>query len=258
MLSSRTDETNYDAIIENPNPSIGKFGDALRQASRFGNVHQFKRLIDWGVPLFGIIAVNWRENGGFSALDCAAANGHEEIVRVLAKLGGSQLSNTPDDYSGMTPLLWAAQGGHWRCIEALCENYSQLDVTDRNGQTALHIACRELHYDLARVLLEHSCNPNIKDASLGKTPLHMVAGLGNYEMAELLVTRGADVNIVDNDGNTPIYIAAQEGHKELREMLLGYNRDQPHLSPGLAARGDISGSPVSPMQGQFPPSTQLE
>ena len=121
---------------------------------------------------------------------------------MLAKLGGSQLSNTPDDYSviwrcvlsggdalwwkGMTPLLWAAQGGHWECIEALCENYSDLDVTDRNvgtpqllhphspprfqGQTALHIACRALHYELARVLLEHQCNPNVRDASLVPTP----------------------------------------------------------------------------------------
>merc|ERR1711934_114739 len=105
------DETNYDAIINAKPPSVVAFGDGLRQASRFGDVKQFKRLIDWGIPLFGLLSINWREHGGFSALDCAAANGHVEIVRVLAKLGGSQLSSTPDDYSGMTPLLWAAQGG---------------------------------------------------------------------------------------------------------------------------------------------------
>eukprot|EP00657_Telonema_sp_P-1_P002706 TRINITY_DN16274_c0_g1_i2.p1 TRINITY_DN16274_c0_g1~~TRINITY_DN16274_c0_g1_i2.p1 ORF type:complete len:167 (-),score=48.65 TRINITY_DN16274_c0_g1_i2:240-740(-) len=123
---------NYDAIIESDTPSISAFGEGLRQASRFGNTKEFKRLIEWGIPHFGVISINWRENGGFSALDCAAANGHVDIVRVLARLGGSQLSNTPDDYSGMTPLLWAAQGGHWECIKALCENYSDLDVTDRN------------------------------------------------------------------------------------------------------------------------------
>ena len=31
------------------------------------------------------------------------------------------------------------------------------------GQTALHIACREHHHDLARVLLEHGCDPNLKE-----------------------------------------------------------------------------------------------
>ena len=36
---------------------------------------------------------------GFTALDCAAANGHTEIVGILARLGGSHGSNTPDYYS---------------------------------------------------------------------------------------------------------------------------------------------------------------
>jgi len=160
---------------------------------------QFTRLIDWGIPLFGLLSINWRENGGFSALDCAAANGHVDIVRVLARLGGSQLSNTADDFSGMTPLLWAAHAGHWRCIEELCQNYSNLDVMDRNGQTALHIACREHHHDLARVLLEHKCDPNLQEKVMGKTAIHMVAGTGDDQMCELLLSQHADVNIVDNE-----------------------------------------------------------
>lgn len=243
MAQDRVDETDYDAIIGATPPSIQSFGDALRQAARFGNIEQFTRLIDWGVPLFGIMSINWRENGGFSALDCAAANGHVDIVRVLARLGGSQLSNTADDFSGMTPLLWAAHAGHWRCIEELCRNYSNLDVMDRNGQTALHIACREHHHDLARVLLEHKCDPNLQEKVMGKTAIHMVAGTGDDKMCLLLLSQHADVNIVDNEGNTPIYVAAQEGHKELRELLLSFNREQPHLSAGLktldlAARAD--------------------
>ena len=36
----RADETDYDAIINATPPSIQAFGDALRQAARFGNVQQ--------------------------------------------------------------------------------------------------------------------------------------------------------------------------------------------------------------------------
>jgi len=213
---------------------LPNMAERLRQAARVGNTEEVIRIIDEEVPAFGVMALNYRENGGFTALDCAAANGHTEIVGILAKLGGSQGSNTPDYYSGMTPLLWAAQGGHWECIEKLCENFSDLDVCDKNGQTALHIACREGHFDLARVLLEHGCSPNIRDDSLGKTPLHMVAGLGAYDMCELLVVNGADVNIVDNDGNSSLYISSVEGHSEIRELLLRYSKVQSEVTAALS------------------------
>jgi len=216
------------------NATLPNMADRLRHESRVGNTKEVIRIIDEEVPAFGIQSINYRENGGFTALDCAAANGHTEIVGILAALGGSQGSNTPDYYSGMTPLLWAAQGGHWECIEKLCQNFSDLDVCDKNGQTALHIACREGHYDLARVLLEHGCSPNIRDNTLGKTPLHMVAGLGNHAMCELLAVNGADVNIVDNDGHSPLYITSAEGHAEIRELLLRYSKVQSEITREMA------------------------
>ena len=102
------------------------------------------------------------------------------------------------------------------------------------GQTALHIACREGHYDLARVLLEHGCSPNIQDATLGKSPLHMVTGTGNYDMCELLAVNGADVNLADNEGNTPLYIAAVEGHPTIQQLLLRYSRVQSEVTRDMA------------------------
>lgn len=104
----------------------------------------------------------------------------------------------------------------------------------RQGQTALHIACREGHYDLARVLLEHGCSPNIQDATLGKSPLHMVTGTGNFDMCELLAVNGADVNLADNEGNTPLYIAAVEGHPTIQQLLLRYSRVQSDVTRSMA------------------------
>merc|ERR1711988_161315 len=214
--------------------TLPNMAERLRHSARVGDLEEVIRIVDEEVPRFGVASVNYRENGGFTALDCASANGHTEIVGILARLGGSHGSNTPDYYSGMTPLLWAAQGGHWECIQKLCENYSDLDVCDKNGQTALHIACREGHFDLARVLLEHGCSPNIRDHSLGKTPLHMVTGTGNHAMCELLVVNGSDVNIVDNDGSTPLYISSVEGHSEIRELLLRYSKVQSDTTRALS------------------------
>jgi ankyrin repeat protein len=48
----------------------------------------------------------------------------------------------------------------------------------------------------------------------------MVTGTGNFDMCELLAVNGADVNLVDNEGNTPLYIAAVEGHPTIQQLLL--------------------------------------
>jgi len=227
--------------------TLPTMAENLRQAARIGDTEEVYRIIDEELPQFGVMAVNYRENGGFTALDCAAANGHTEIVRLLARLGGSHGSNTPDYYSGMTPLLWAAQGGHWECIAALCENYSDLDVCDKYGQTALHIACREGHKDLSRVLLENGCSPNIRDHTLGKTPLHMVAGLGAMDMCELLCVNGADVNVVDNEGHTPIYIASSEGHQDIKGLLLRYSKVQSEVTERMSP-------PLRPDESEYHPA----
>ena len=44
-----------------------------------------------------------------------------------------------------------------------------------------------------------------------ETPLHMAARSGNVQVAQLLVSHGADVNALNLDDLTPLVIAAQEG-----------------------------------------------
>jgi len=42
--------------------------------------------------------------------------------------------------------------------------------------------------------------------------LHYAAGIGNKDLAELLLSKGADVNAVNNKGVTPLAVAIQNGH----------------------------------------------
>jgi hypothetical protein len=64
---------------------------------------------------------------------------------------------------------------------------------------------------------------NIKKGSL--TPLHVAAYHGNKEEAELLVAKGADVNVKDKDDVTPLHVATNHGHKELAELLISEGAD---------------------------------
>jgi ankyrin repeat protein len=61
--------------------------------------------------------------------------------------------------------------------------------------------------------------------NLDKTPLHWAAQEGNKEMTELLLASGAEINAMDFSKWTPLHWAAQKGHKEEAELLLANKAD---------------------------------
>jgi len=90
-----------------------------------------------------------------------------------------------------------------------------------------HAFCGEIHDaaakgDLAKVAALLKENPDLvssKDQD-GDTPLHVAAGAGKTEVAKLLLVQKADVNARDNGGWTPLHFAAVRGQKEVAELLL--------------------------------------
>ena len=57
--------------------------------------------------------------------------------------------------------------------------------------------------EAARLLLKHGADVNIADGS-GNTPLHSAAFIGAVDMAKLLLENGADIHAVNNEGSAPL------------------------------------------------------
>ncbi len=53
----------------------------------------------------------------------------------------------------------------------------------------------------------------------GCTPLHCAARYGHKEVAELLITKGADINAKDDGGKTALSYAVEGGYTEIAEIL---------------------------------------
>ena len=51
------------------------------------------------------------------------------------------------------------------------------------------------------------------------TPLHAAALTGQTEAVELLIDKGADLNAENENGVTPLQMAAQQGHPAIVELL---------------------------------------
>lgn len=72
---------------------------------------------------------------------------------------------------------------------------------------------------VARLLLEHGADPNVRDCSTGTTPLHDAAREGFLETARVLVEYQANPQMTDNRGYRPVDLAHQEGHQDVVDFL---------------------------------------
>jgi uncharacterized protein len=176
-----------------PNASLSAGQTILMAAARTGSAAVVKTLLAHGAQ------VNVREQVlGETPLIWAAVENHDAVIKVLVEHGAdvNGRSNSPkfplpeygDGKSGRltvlprgswTPLMYAARQNATPAVRALADARADLNLTDPDGTTALVIAVINAHYDLAEVLLEKGANPDIGDVA-GMTPLYAAVDLNSF------------------------------------------------------------------------------
>ena len=83
----------------------------------------------------------------------------------------------------------------------------------------LHNACSYGHYEVTELLVKHGANVNVAD--LWKfTPLHEAAAKGKYEIVKLLLKHGADPTKKNRDGATALDLV-RECDQDVADLLRG-------------------------------------
>ncbi len=72
---------------------------------------------------------------------------------------------------------------------------------------------------------------NTRDRTTGEAALHITVRRGDVPYTTFLLQKGADANIRDGKGNTPMIVAVQSGHGELIPLLV-LGRANPNLANG--------------------------
>ncbi|KAJ8713641.1 hypothetical protein PYW07_014011 [Mythimna separata] len=149
---------------------------------------------------------------------------------------------------GGTPIHWAISR---EVIEALVDKNCDINATNFDGRTALHIMVLRGRLECAIALLSRGAEHSIGDNE-GNTPLHLAVKQTNIAIVQALVVFGADLEAKNNQGNTPRHILPTEMSNNNYDRILyvlhavGAKRCTPEVpgcGPSCSARGDYNGVP---------------
>jgi uncharacterized protein len=141
-----------------------------------------------------------------------AAEAFAEIAEIFTRWKGrARDSQLPGDRPA---LMHAVMRNDPEKVAALIKAGVWLDETDE-GETALHWAVSRQHTEIVVMLLDAGANPNVPDND-GYTPLHDVAEMGDCPpartMREALLAAGADPSRQEKNGRMPSELAGSTGY----------------------------------------------
>ena len=128
-----------------------------------------------------------------------------------------------EDVYGITPLLFAVETGDTNIIKLLLDKGAKIDIVPPYDPPAVSFAVINYKDTVLSFLLEHGANPDIEDWA-GRTPLYYAIRNGNYTAADMLLLYGADPDRIV-DGWTPLQLASYFNDTLLINMLIYYGAD---------------------------------
>ncbi|NWH37116.1 ASB10 protein, partial [Chloropsis hardwickii] len=148
--------------------------------------------------------------GGYRPLHLCKSPDSIECVRQLLQHGASVNSQTEEEND--TALHVASRHGLAEHVQLLLHHGAELEVKNKEGQTPLNAACAQHHqpqdmdryYRVCQLLVESGASINTEDRDR-QHPLHLACKNANAQIVELLLARGANVNVMNYGGNTALH-----------------------------------------------------
>ena len=207
----------------------------LQWAVYEGDVAEVRRLLDAGAD--ARIANDY----GATPMSLAAEVANTEIVKLLLDAGADADSPNAD---GMTALMLVARTGNVEAAQLLLDHGATLEAREGfGGQTALMWASARRHPSMIDFLITRGAAVDARSAvrdyqrhiqaegrpkSLdtgGLTPLLYAARENCMECVDVLLQRGADINLPDPDGVSPLHVAIMNANWDLAKQLIDAGAD---------------------------------
>lgn len=194
----------------------------LSHAAKSGHLEMVDLLLARGAP------IDARNIAGATALYFAAEGGHAAIVRRLIERGADvNLTGR----SGVSPVSAAAYAGSDEIVEALLARGADGRVADDTGKTPAVYAAARAQLDIVKRLLALKIDINARysnDLTLlmwASGPDEKVPEEQAIKVVSYLLDAGAQIDDRDARGRTALMIAAEGGRAEIANLLLSRGAD---------------------------------
>lgn len=141
-------------------------------------------------------------------------SGQRDVVEYMLEQGADVKVL---DQNGETPLFAAVATNDPVLVQMLIDAGAEVNATDQRGRTALHLAVRPANDEAIDgnttygTLLAAGAKHDVRDDT-GETPIFTaVTGyMGNLNALKEMVKAGADINLSNEDGNTPLHYSSSD------------------------------------------------
>lgn len=137
-----------------------------------------------------------------------------------------------------------ARAGNLDALNQDLDKGADIDAFDTLSQTALIAAVSQNHFAAAELLLKRGAKVDLADPA-GWTPLiHATYAASNPDVLKLLLDHGANINAHNDRGVTSLYIASSVGREAQVQFLLAHGAD-----PSLATTSGYTAKRVAQLRG---------
>ncbi|XP_022095344.1 uncharacterized protein LOC110981774 isoform X3 [Acanthaster planci] len=194
---------------------------ALHHAALISNCNIMAALLDCNQ-----ISVDIKDNKGMRPLHYAAWQGKVEPVNLLVKFGSAPNDGSQD---GETPLHLAAQYGSHMVVDTLLRHQADPTLKNKAGKTALDLAAEFGRLKVVQLLMNSNQSTALLDIPSRTrvsmhTPLHLAAKNGHSDVIRVLLEYGIDINRETPNG-TALHEAALAGKSEVVKLLIASGID---------------------------------
>lgn len=151
----------------------------------------------------------------------AVADG--DILRIRDLAAGVDLSTRGDKH--VTLLQWALLNRSFAGMKALLDAGAEPTQSGMDSDTVVHMAAMANDATYLTELLARGVNPNVRNPESGAGPLRAALMGERDEQFRALLAAGADPDLADRLGNTPLHVAGQINEPERALDLLNAGAD---------------------------------
>lgn len=193
---------------------MAAIAQTMLEAAERGNTADVERLIASGAP------VDQADASGQTPLLLAVRNNHLAVASRLIDAGANINAQAANQD---TPWLLAGALGRTEMLRHMLPKGPDFSIRNRFGGNALIPACERAHVDTVAFLVTTPIDVNHVN-NLGWTCLLEIVILGDggprhVEVTKLVLATGADPNIADRDGVSPLQHAHRRNQREVAALI---------------------------------------